>query len=129
MADTYEQDYHLALKKTTQWQTYLLVAMGIFYVSVLLLFIGEVMTVYYVSTPFYIFVGIVGTLLACSAYIWTNLWRSIRASRAYLKSAQEEDLIKAYQQQRLFWRNIALLVGIVGGGFAFLFLAVVVFRF
>lgn len=115
MSNTYQEDHQLALKKTTHWQIYLLIAMGLFHASLVLLFIGEVSTRYYRSTSFFIFTGIMVALLAWTAYIWVNLWRTIRASRAYLKSSKEEDLIKAHQQQRLFWRNIALVVGLLMG--------------
>jgi hypothetical protein len=55
--------------------------------------------------------AIIASMLAWTAYIWINLYNNIKATKAYLKSSKEEDLIKSYQQQRLFWRHIVFIVG------------------
>lgn len=105
------EQYKNTLQKTLRWQTILLVAMALFYIAVLLLALGEFTTSYIRTTPYYIFMAVIASMLAWTAYIWANLYNNVRATKAYLKSTKEEDLMKSYQQQRLFWRNIVFIVG------------------
>ncbi|MFK7799623.1 MAG: hypothetical protein AB8E82_19375 [Aureispira sp.] len=106
-----QEQYRNTLKKTLTWQTILLVAMALFYMGVLLLALGEFVTNSFRSGPYYIFMAVVTSLLAWTAYIWINLCNNVLATRAYLKSSKEDDLIKSYQQQRLFWRHLVVVVG------------------
>jgi hypothetical protein len=108
--DSLEQ-YKNTLQKTLSWQTRLLVAMALFYSMVLLLALGEFTTSYSGASGYYLFMAIIASMLAWTAYIWINLYNNIKATKAYLKSSKEEDLIKSYQQQRLFWRHIVFIVG------------------
>lgn len=119
------EHYRNALKKTLTWQIILLVAMALFYVNVLLLVLGEFTTGYRHNWPYYTFMAVITSMLAWTAYIWVNLYNNVLATRAYLKYSKEEDLIKSYQQQRLFWRHIVFIVGGLVSLVLFAFLFVV----
>lgn len=121
MENAHKEAHRLALKKTSHWQIFLLTAMGFFYGLVVLLVIGEFATAYYQDLFFFIGLGVASIGLAWAAYLWSNLWRTIKATRTYLRLGEENDLLKAYQQQRLFWRNISIITGL------FISLIVVVF--
>lgn len=107
-----KEKHSTALKKIVIWQLLLLITMGFIYIISALLILKSWSGVYYIDISYYIFMGVLGTILAWIAYIWSSLLRSILAFRAYFRSNKEEALIKAYQQQRLFWRSTAIILGV-----------------
>ncbi len=118
-----QASYKLALQKTANWQLLLLLAMGLFYLGVVLLVLGEMTTSYYRGDSFYFAMILFTLCLAWTGYIWSNLLRTVLAMNRFLRSEEEAHLLKAYQQQRLFWRNIGIIVGggitLVAGIFLF----------
>ncbi|MGH1336959.1 MAG: hypothetical protein ACRBFS_12615 [Aureispira sp.] len=128
MENLNKETFRGTLLKTANWQSLLLLAMGLFYIGVALLGLGEIVTASYRSNFYYVFSSFVVVGLAWTGYIWVNLLRNILATRAYLRSSKEEDLLKSYQQQRLFWRNIS----IISGGFVVfvtgVFLTMILFK-
>jgi hypothetical protein len=104
--------YQHALRKTTQWQLLMLLALGGFLLLLVLLFVIEVFFTHYWEIGTILLGGVLGLGLIWAAYFWSHLLRSILATRRYLATNEEAQLLKAYQQQRLFWQNIGIMTGL-----------------